>query len=250
MAEYAIGRRAPFVMVPRALIEDPNVDAHTLATYIAIAYFADHGSSDGAFPSDLTASNLARMGERTFRDRRQKLRDLGWLDWESGKQDGTTNRYTLHQTHGQLTVGGSAGDAEGSAGDAEGGRQEMPTTKSQVTKEPIPTDVFERIWGHWEDRRADVLNLNGRRRPMSESKARVNAMRRIWKLGYREDEFMKAINGCMSSDHHVQGGYLDIELICRDQEHFERFLLWGENRRNGSAPDTNQTRDLVSRLYG
>ena len=245
MAEYAIGRRAPFVMVPRSLIEDPEIDPHTLATYIAVSYFADHGKSTGAYPSDSTAAERVGMGERTFRDRRTKLKEMGWLEWESGQAKGVTNRYTVRQDDKE----GRREPPGGSARDAGGGRQEMPTTEEPVTKEPIPIDS---IWKYWEDERAAALKLNGKRRPMAQTQKRVQAVRRIWDLGYREQEFKTAIDGCTSSDFHVQRGFLDIELICRDQDHFERFIhKAGQSvRKNGKTPTAAQTQDMVKRLYG
>ena len=246
MAEYAIGRRAPFVLVPRSLIEDPNIDPHTLATYIALAYHADFGKETGAFPSDETAANLVGMNYRTVRRRREKLKEMGWLEWVSGKKHGVTNRYVVHQGSKE----GGSESPRGSAGESHPGRTESPTTKEPVTKEPIPRTDLDLIWSFWEDRRALALRLNGKRKPMERSKKRLSAVKRIWKLGYSQVDFERAIRGCTSSDFHIQNNHLDIELICRDQDHFERFMACASDREQTNGPTADQTRDMVDRLYG
>ena len=111
--EYKSGRRAPFVMVPVALLDDDRVDPHTIATYAALQSYCDYGGEEGAFVTDATAAVRAHLGVRTFINRRMLLRDLGWVDWDSGKEDGKSNTYRVHQV--------------GCAPHAEGGMQEMHT---------------------------------------------------------------------------------------------------------------------------
>ena len=247
MAEYAIGRRAPFVLVPRSLIEDPDIDPHTLATYIALVYHADFGKSTGAYPSDETAANLVGMCRRTFIDRRHRLKETGWLEWLSGRVEGVTNKYIVHQDDKQ----GVQEVRTPCAGETDPPVQEMHTTKSQFTKEPIPKEVLALIWSFWEDRRALALRLNGKRRPMVRSKKRIEAVKRIWKLGYTESDFKQAIRGCTSSEFHINNKHLDIELICRDQDHFERFMSCTSDREqtNGRIPNAEQTRNMINRFY-
>ena len=247
MAEYAIGQRAPFVLVPRSLIEDPDIDPYTLATYISLSYFADFGRETGAFPSDATAAKRVGMGERTVTDRRDKLKELGWLQWVSGKKHGVTNKYLVVQD----SKGGPQEVRRGSAGGSYPPPQETRTTKEPVTKEPIPKETLALIWSFWEDRRALALRLNGKRRPMVRSKKRIEAVKRIWKLGYTESDFKQAIRGCTSSEFHINNNHLDIELICRDQDHFERFMSCTSDREqtNGRIPNAEQTRNMINRFY-
>jgi hypothetical protein len=153
------GRRAPFVTVPLALLDDPKVDPAAIATYAALQSYCDFGSEEGAFVTDNKASVRAHLGVRTFRDRRMLLRDLGWVDWDSGKEEGRSNTYRVHQV--------------GSAPDAEGGRQEMPTptapdadpsslyTESQVTGDKSVNLPVIRRGGFNTLRHADVMRTIG-----------------------------------------------------------------------------------------
>ena len=42
--------------------------------------------------------------------------------------------------------------------------------------------------------------------------------------GYTVDDIKTAIVNCSKSDYHMAGGHTDIELICRDEVHIDRFL--------------------------
>ena len=42
-------------------------------------------------------------------------------------------------------------------------------------------------------------------------------------LATGEVQLKEAIDGCLASPFHLAGGHLDIELICRDQQHVERY---------------------------
>lgn len=123
-SKYEKGRRAPFVMVPVALLDDPRVDAQAIATYAALLSYCDFGSGEGAFCTDRRATSRAHVGVRTLVDRRLKLKEWGWLDWDSGKETGRSNTYQVHQV--------------GCAGDADPPVQEMQTPSSLDTESQIP----------------------------------------------------------------------------------------------------------------
>lgn len=42
--------------------------------------------------------------------------------------------------------------------------------------------------------------------------------------GYTVAELERAIDGVLASEYHLRGGYTDIELICRDQSHVDRYI--------------------------
>ena len=119
-AEGPPGAESPrFARVPWAL-QDSGVDAASIAVFAAL---------------------------QRFRDRRAKLRALGWLDWTSGKADGRVNAYTVHlsregrqeaPTPGrQQPPTPSAPPAEEVGTTRRGGRRQLPTTESQY-REPVP----------------------------------------------------------------------------------------------------------------
>ena len=45
------------------------------------------------------------------------------------------------------------------------------------------------------------------------------------------------MDGCLGSGFHVEGGHLDLKLICRDEEHVDRFMA--QARKNGSGSGTH-----------
>lgn len=123
MAEYRRGRGPHFAPIPFELLEDPEADAYVIATYAAIKSYADFGSAEGAEVSDRTACKRAGCSERKFRECREKLRELGWLEWDRvTTATGTINRYVVHNSPAPVEKG-----AEGVRhGVPEGVRQDMP----------------------------------------------------------------------------------------------------------------------------
>ena len=142
-----------FVPVPWKLQDeaasDIEIDALCIAVYAAIKRFCDFGGETGAAVSDEKVAKLAGCSPRTLRNRRERLREAGWLDWQ--RKPGAVNRYTVrdqprHDTpriaagaaedRGESCRGGggqtAARAAEGSAGDAAVPRRELPTTESHA----------------------------------------------------------------------------------------------------------------------
>jgi hypothetical protein len=246
--QYKTGRAAPFVQVPVELLSDPNCDCHTIATYVALRSFCDFGSEAGAYPSDTAAAARAGMGRRTFIDRRQRLRDMGWVEWDSGKENGKTNSYTIHAV---LEEGGVQEPHRGCAGDAHPGMQEMHTTYIQDTIDSIPkkhAKVFQkhaaavnRLW--------PALSARGvRPRSQAVTWRRIKGLVAALEL-YTEDECRDVIHGCLHREHNIAGGYLDLELMFRDQAHIEMYLhQWRSNGSNG-GPNTTETRRALEAMY-
>ena len=56
------------------------------------------------------------------------------------------------------------------------------------------------------------------------------------KEGYTVDEIKQAILNVSSSQHHIDGGHTDIELICRDQSHLDKYIAMG----GGAAVNKSQ----------
>lgn len=132
MAEYQRGRGPHFVTVPFELLDDEEADAYTIAVYAALRRFADFGKDTGAQVGDARAAKVAGCGERTFRDRRERLRKMGWVEWEERK--GLPNKYVVHASK---TPARDADVADTPASDADLPRHEMPTTKSQYREKNL-----------------------------------------------------------------------------------------------------------------
>jgi hypothetical protein len=144
---HEAGRREPYLQLPIELLTDPDIDPFALAAWAALKSWCDFGSEQGAHPSDTKAAERAGMSRRVFIDRRNLLREKGWIEWQN---TGKTNTYIVHTSvHANPTDSDeqsaadvqevhkrSAGDAQRdvqemhirSAGDAHHGVQEMHTT--------------------------------------------------------------------------------------------------------------------------
>lgn len=94
---------------------------------------------------------------------------------------------------------------------------ENGTTKKETNKkENIKKDICE-IFEFWKV----VFNKN-EKTLLSDKRARKIQARLV--DGYQVEDIKLAITNCSKSDYHVQGGYTDIELICREPEKLDRFI--------------------------
>lgn len=255
--QYKAGRAAPFIQVPVALLSDHRTDAFTIAAYVALRSFCNFGSEAGAFPSDTAAAARAGMSSRTFRERRTRLRDMGWVEWDSGKEDGKPNRYIVHAT---LEEEGRQEVPTPSAAVADPGRQELPTTYIQSTIDSVPTKYEEAlgrwslpisdIWAEWINQRKEALGIRSRTQKVTWRRVR-GVLVALDELGYSVDECKDVIRGCCSRPHNVQGGFLDIELMFRDQQHIELYLHhWRSNGNGNGKVTTTDTQKALEAMYG
>ena len=89
--------------------------------------------------------------------------------------------------------------------------------KRQPSPEQLQAKV---IFEYWSQRRSEVV---GGRVGMKPTPKRMRAITARCNEGYSVEQIKQAVEGCLSSRFHVTRGFTDIELICRSQEHLERF---------------------------
>lgn len=77
------------------------------------------------------------------------------------------------------------------------------------------TDAFKEVWEYWK-----VATDKPRSQP---STARKKCVIARLKAGFSVDEIKRAVDGALSSEHHTEGDYLDLTLICRNTEKLEWF---------------------------
>lgn len=124
--------------------------------------------------------------------------------------------------------------------------QSSPTTGKTTSKtEVVPIQIqkkstpnipesiaansdVELVFEHWRSRRAELIGKT-RGRPLRLTETRLAAIRGRLEEGYSTEDLKQASDGCLSSDWHVKKGHIDIELICRDQEHVDRYLTMLSN---------------------
>ncbi|EHU2512616.1 hypothetical protein A0134_RS07915, partial [Acinetobacter baumannii] len=94
---------------------------------------------------------------------------------------------------------------------------ENGTTKKETNKkENIKKDICE-IFEFWK-----VTFSKNEKTLLSDKRARKIQARLV--EGYLVEDIKLAITNCSKSDYHLQNGYTDIELICREPEKLDRFI--------------------------
>lgn len=77
---------------------DAIKDPLAFVVYFTLKRFADFSTGENCYVSDAKASKVSGISMTTFKARREYLRQLGWITWTSGKENGTTNMYLIHET--------------------------------------------------------------------------------------------------------------------------------------------------------
>lgn len=104
--------------------------------------------------------------------------------------------------------------------------------KETLTNKPINplTHNINNVFLFWKEtfRKTDRTALKGVRE--TKIKARLNE-------GYSVDEIKQAVLNVSCSQHHIDGGYTDIELICRDQSHLDKYIAMGGAKKINAPVD-------------
>lgn len=199
-----------------------------------------------------TETGLTRWEQETAR---KKLRELGFVsEHKHGVpckvhfkvnhealylaliQYAEKHQSSMWESH-KLESGNPSNKAEG-----------KPQSNTENTTETT-TDI-NNVFLFWKNvfKKTDRTKLEGQR--LTKIKARL-------KDGYSVDEIKTAIINVSKSQHHIDGGYTDIELICRDQVHLDKYLALKpkqpsqdqnqqqpQRRRFGNQPTENQMRTV------
>lgn len=107
-------------------------------------------------------------------------------------------------------------------------------TSNQKERNGISEDAVKRVFTYWEERRRKVLKLKVSV-PMKFTDKRAARIRARMEEGYAEEVLREAIDGCLRTKFNREGGHTDIELICRDQAHVERYKGKRGRRKKGGS---------------
>lgn len=98
IAKVVPGRGPHFCDLPYELQDDPDADPGILTSYLALRRYADWGGIRGARASHATLARKAHVSPKTLARNLEWLRAKGWVEWASGKANGTPNTYTVHRS--------------------------------------------------------------------------------------------------------------------------------------------------------
>lgn len=182
-------------------------------------------------PAGWTNPRLELEREKGERKHRQKV--------EAGRRGGrakSRNRYTQKAKNAESKVQGTEGVSSTATISLLAKRyQSQPHTQEeeQLSSKLNGADPTVReIFDYWADERASAIGKTSTV-PMKMTTKRRSKIKARLAEGYSAEQLKRAIDGCCSNPHNVEGGYLDIELICRDQQHVEQYLRWSENNSTG-----------------
>ena len=61
--------------------------------------------------------------------------------------------------------------------------------------------------------------------------------------GYTVEDLKSAVDGCFGSKRNVEGGFIDLELICRNDQKVTQYMQWA---RTSAAHQGSEHRSLRS----
>jgi len=106
--------------------------------------------------------------------------------------------------------------------------QDDPTSKNTSNSNSTDTSDNEsdevRVFEYWADQRTAILP--GSTRTPKRTSQRLSKVKARLSDGYTIEDLKLAVDGCLGSQRNVDGGYVDLELICRDDQHVTQYIQW------------------------
>lgn len=192
---------------------------------------ADYAHDDGtkAFPAIDTLAAHSRLSRRGVQAALRKLEQDGHII-RTGQTKTGTHVYSIVGMGGEGTT--SQETARGEADALITSRTspnpfKEPSVSFPEGKEVASSQVNE-IFNHWVE--AFGKTKGARLTPERSKKIRARLSQ-----GYSPETLKRAVDGCAGSDWHVDGGHIDLTLICRNGEKVEKFAAMPT--RDGSSSD-------------
>ena len=116
---------------------------------------------------------------------------------------------------------------------------QRPLTNKPIN--PLTNDI-NNVFLFWKEtfNKSSRTALKGVRE--TKIKARLNE-------GYSVDEIKQAILNISCSQHHIDGGYTDIELICRNQVNLDKYIAMGGSKKLNEEPKQKKEYKEVEGLW-
>ncbi|EIB6858206.1 hypothetical protein AXY30_RS10635 [Acinetobacter baumannii] len=217
--------RTPNYLVDKGYVSEMTGSA--LKCYVVINRFTDgFCRSNWSITSSFLQEKTGIKKLKTLTDSVRQLEQLGLV--LVVRSTGETNKFSIihpefeppAKMDGSAENGMDTTPENGMGSTHQNGGETTPengTTKKETNKkENIKKDICE-IFEFWKV----VFNKN-EKTLLSDKRARKIQARLV--DGYQVEDIKLAITNCSKSDYHVQGGYTDIELICREPEKLDRFI--------------------------
>ena len=94
--------------------------------------------------------------------------------------------------------------------------------KENTTKTSGYSDEVIEVFDYWQERRSQLPHT----RPAQPTCKRLSKVQARLKDEYSVADLKQAVDGCLSNPFNVEGGFYDLELICRDDQHVTQYMHW------------------------
>jgi len=115
--------------------------------------------------------------------------------------------------------------------------------KEKNTGEPdsTPTPDVMAVFEYWVAARARAVNRNGKGPTPKPTQGRLSKVRARIQDGYSIEDLKTAVDGCLGNPFNIEGGFTDLELICRSDAKVEQYLAWAKKHRPPPSPTDQRT---------
>lgn len=192
-------------------------------------------AGEGAFPSVRTLVRQTGLTKPTVKKHLNLAVEAGWITRRSRHTDNgrqTSNLYALTKPEGEgvtkqppphlVTPSGGSRDYPPTSLSGSERKASVRNGELELELEPEPTDT-EAVFEYWAHQRHTALGRNGTGPQQQLTKGRRRKVQARLNDGYTVADLKQAIDGLLSSEYHLEHGYTDLALICRDQEHVEKY---------------------------
>ncbi|MCU4589122.1 replication protein [Acinetobacter ursingii] len=232
--------RTPNYLVDKGYVSEMTGSA--LKCYFVISRFTDGFSrSNWSLTSNFLQEKTGIKKLKTLTDSVRQLEQLGLIIVQ--RSTGETNKFSIIHPEFELPTkmdgstenGWETTPENGTGSTHQNGGETTPengaTKKETNKKENIKKDICE-IFEFWK-----TTFSKNEKTILSDKRAKKIQARLV--DGYLVEDIKHAILNCSKSDYHVQGGYTDIELICREPEKLDRFIgLFPQPQQANETPTT------------
>lgn len=222
--------------------EHSRAEKGTLVVALVLADCA-HGDGRGSYPSQSEIARRSRLTDRQVRNCLRQLEEWGEIV-NVGKTKVGTAVWDMPGVREDPEIFSGRQSASGRKCISGQGGNPLPTNRKEPSSKSSPNGEDVDVFEFWKT----TFGLNGNAKLTTKRKRKV---RDRLAEGYTVERLQRAIEGCRGSSFHVAHNHIDLELICRDGEHVERFERMprpGEGPVDSHAPpaDLSKYRNLKS----
>ena len=87
------------------------------------------------------------------------------------------------------------------------------------------------MFDYWQESRSRLPNT----KKAKATQKRLSKVRARLGDGFSVEDLKLAVDGCLSNQFNLEGGHIDLELICRDDAHVSRYLTLANQKGQGNG---------------